>query len=115
MQSSSQESQKLKLRMSTPTIYLTVGELAVFVIGWNLVLEQVIRVAPMARYCMGYANEISNNLFLEKTPGVLVEYTFDPYPVVLVLLAAILVYAGKTRSARNHVILLFSQKIHVFE
>ena len=76
--------------------YLTVGELAAFVIGWNLVLEHVIGVAAVARCFMSYVNEISNNFFYTKTPDSLVEYDFDPYSVVVLILIASLVCSGET-------------------
>ena len=84
--------------------YLTIGELAAFVIGWNLVLEQVIGIAAVARCFMSYVNEVFNNFFSEKTPEVLVAHDFDPYSVAVLLIVGILVCAGKIRwlVLKNH-------------
>ena len=75
--------------------YLTVGKLAAFVIGWNLVLEHVIGVAAVARCFMSYVNEIRNNFFHEKTPDSLLEHDFDPYSVLILLLVAALVCSSE--------------------
>merc|ERR1719153_1039630 len=45
--------------------FVTVGELAAFVIGWNLVLEYVIGTASVARGYSGYLDTLLNNSMKE--------------------------------------------------
>ena len=57
--------------------YITLGELAAFVIGWNLILEHVTGAAGMARCLIGYLDKLSNDVLLDLTPKVLVGYGID--------------------------------------
>ena len=76
--------------------YLTIGEFAAFVIGWNLILEHVIGAAAIVRGLMGYINEISNEWFENSLPETFQDQKFDPYTSVIVLVICCLVCLGES-------------------
>ncbi|XP_063717035.1 solute carrier family 7 member 14-like [Symsagittifera roscoffensis] len=78
--------------------YLTIGEFAAFVIGWNLILEHVIGAAAIVRGLMGYINEISNEWFENSLPETFQDQKFDPYTSVIVLVICCLVCLGVKES-----------------
>ena len=77
--------------------YVTVGELAAFVIGWNLVLEYVIGTASVARGYSGYLDSLLNNTmkntFREYMPmnaSFLAEYPDWTAAIITIALACVL-------------------------
>ena len=86
--------------------YVTVGELAAFVIGWNLILEYVIGTASVARGYSGYLDSLMNNtmqnMFRSSMPisaPFLAEYP-DWTAAGITLLLAVLLAIGVKESSR---------------
>ena len=74
--------------------YLTIGEFAAFIIGWNLILEHVIGAAAVVRGLLGYINEVSNDYLEEQLPKVMQDYEFDPYTSIVVFFMCVIVCLG---------------------
>uniref|UniRef100_A0A0A9X9Q0 Low affinity cationic amino acid transporter 2 n=1 Tax=Lygus hesperus TaxID=30085 RepID=A0A0A9X9Q0_LYGHE len=90
--------------------YVTVGELAAFVIGWNLILEYVIGTASVARAFSNYLDNMMDHKMrdaLSKMFPIHVSY-LSPYPdfmslgIVLVL-TALLAYGVKESALMNNI------------
>ena len=83
--------------------YLTIGELAAFVIGWNLVLEHVIGAAAIVRGLLGYINEITNDRVEESIPKALGDSGFNPYTTIFVVFMCILVCIGENSQESQYI------------
>jgi len=101
--------------------YVTVGELAAFVIGWNLVLEYVIGTASVARGYSGYLDSLLGGSmkasFLSSMPmhaAFLASYP-DWTAFTITLLLALLLSLGVKESTRfNNVFTLVNLAIVLF-
>lgn len=101
--------------------YVTVGELAAFVIGWNLVLEYVIGTASVARGYSGYLDSLLNNSMKEAFRAAmpinepfLAEYPdWTAFSITLVL--AVLLSIGVRESTRfNNIFTILNLGIVIF-
>ena len=101
--------------------YVTVGELAAFVIGWNLVLEYVIGTASVARGYSGYLDSLMNNTMKNAYRSVLpisepflAEYPdFTAFTITLVL--AVLLSVGVKESSRfNNIFTILNLGVVLF-
>eukprot|EP00092_Neocalanus_flemingeri_P015909 GFUD01017226.1.p1 GENE.GFUD01017226.1~~GFUD01017226.1.p1 ORF type:complete len:630 (+),score=142.80 GFUD01017226.1:186-2075(+) len=101
--------------------YVTVGELAAFVIGWNLVLEYVIGTASVARGYSGYLDSLLNNSMKEAFRSAmpinepfLAEYPdWTAFSITLVL--AVLLSVGVRESTRfNNIFTILNLGIVIF-
>ena len=75
--------------------YLTIGEFAAFVIGWNLILEHVIGAAAVVRGLLGYIDEISNNVLVDALPTLMQRNDFDPYTAIIIFALCVIVCLGE--------------------
>ncbi|XP_075265849.1 cationic amino acid transporter 2-like, partial [Convolutriloba macropyga] len=75
-------------------IYLTLGELAAFVIGWNLILEHSLAVAAISRAAIGYIDALTNEAVQSSLPTYLQEHSWDYYSVIFIIIIGILVCCG---------------------
>jgi len=101
--------------------YVTVGELAAFVIGWNLILEYVIGTASVARGYSGYLDSLLNNSMKEAFRAAmpinepfLAEYPdWTAFAITLVL--AVLLSVGVRESTRfNNIFTILNLSIVIF-
>eukprot|EP00090_Calanus_glacialis_P016701 TRINITY_DN26134_c0_g1_i1.p1 TRINITY_DN26134_c0_g1~~TRINITY_DN26134_c0_g1_i1.p1 ORF type:complete len:632 (+),score=185.25 TRINITY_DN26134_c0_g1_i1:113-2008(+) len=101
--------------------YVTVGELAAFVIGWNLILEYVIGTASVARGYSGYLDSLLNNSMKEAFRAAmpinepfLAEYPdWTAFAITLVL--AVLLSVGVRESTRfNNIFTILNLCIVIF-
>ncbi|XP_054161650.1 cationic amino acid transporter 2-like [Oppia nitens] len=88
--------------------YVTVGEFMAFVIGWNLILENVIGTASVARAYSVYLDALfdgkMSSYMLEKVPmhvSELGQYP-DPLSFILTLILTVLLAIGVKESIRFH-------------
>ncbi|BES96489.1 cationic amino acid transporter [Nesidiocoris tenuis] len=90
--------------------YVTVGELAAFVIGWNLILEYIIGTASVARAFSNYLDNMMGNVMnetLSKTFPMHVPF-LSPYPDflslgIVLLLTVLLAYGVKESALMNNI------------
>jgi len=101
--------------------YVTVGELAAFVIGWNLVLEYVIGTASVARGYSGYLDNLLNNtmrdIYKSNMPmqaPFLAEYPDWTAFLITILLAVLLSLGVKESSRFNNVFTLLNLFVVIF-
>jgi len=101
--------------------YVTVGELAAFVIGWNLILEYVIGTASVARGYSGYLDSLLNNTMKNAYKSVmpisepfLAEYPdFTAFSITMVL--ALLLSLGVKESSRfNNIFTILNLGVVLF-
>jgi len=101
--------------------YVTVGELAAFVIGWNLILEYVIGTASVARGYSGYLDSLLNNSMKDAFRAAmpinepfLAEYPdWTAFAITLVL--AVLLSVGVRESTRfNNIFTILNLGIVIF-
>ncbi|KRT78979.1 Amino acid permease, partial [Oryctes borbonicus] len=84
--------------------YVTVGEFAAFIIGWNLILEYVIGTASLARGLSDYIDALANNTISNTLRDVMpIDVNFlSTYPdflsLAFVILLTILLSAGVKES-----------------
>jgi len=101
--------------------YVTVGELAAFVIGWNLILEYVIGTASVARGYSGYLDSLMNNTmqnYYKSLMPISVPFLAE-YPDLtassITLLLTILLSIGVKESSRfNNVFTLLNLCVVIF-
>jgi cationic amino acid transporter 3 len=101
--------------------YVTVGELAAFVIGWNLVLEYVIGTASVARGYSGYLDSLLNNTmkntFKEHMPmnaSFLAEYPDWTAARITLVLACVLSVGVQESSRFNNIFTLLNLSVVIF-
>lgn len=101
--------------------YVTVGELAAFVIGWNLVLEYVIGTASVARGYSGYLDNLLNNSMknLYKSAMPMQAPFLADYPdwtafLITILLAILLSLGVKESSRFNNLFTLLNLSVVIF-
>ncbi|XP_075258083.1 cationic amino acid transporter 3-like isoform X2 [Convolutriloba macropyga] len=87
--------------------YLTIGEFAAFVIGWNLILEHVIGAAAVVRGLLGYIDEISNNVLVDALPTLMQRNDFDPYTAIIIFALCVIVCLGVKNSVLVNNLLTF--------
>ena len=101
--------------------YVTVGELAAFVIGWNLVLEYVIGTASVARGYSGYLDSLMNNTmqnayksFMPISQPFLADYPdFTAFAITMIL--AVLLSIGVKESSRfNNIFTILNLGVVLF-
>eukprot|EP00088_Acartia_fossae_P018988 TRINITY_DN21014_c0_g1_i1.p1 TRINITY_DN21014_c0_g1~~TRINITY_DN21014_c0_g1_i1.p1 ORF type:complete len:631 (-),score=151.81 TRINITY_DN21014_c0_g1_i1:215-2107(-) len=101
--------------------YVTVGELAAFVIGWNLVLEYVIGTASVARGYSGYLDSLLNNTmkttFREYMPmdaAFLADYPDFTAAIITIVLACVLSVGVQESSRFNNIFTLLNLSVVIF-
>ena len=101
--------------------YVTVGELAAFVIGWNLILEYVIGTASVARGYSGYLDSLMNNtmqnMFRSSMPisaPFLAEYPDWTAASITLLLSIILSIGVKESSRFNNIFTILNLGVVIF-
>uniref|UniRef100_A0A1B6DYI8 Cationic amino acid transporter C-terminal domain-containing protein n=1 Tax=Clastoptera arizonana TaxID=38151 RepID=A0A1B6DYI8_9HEMI len=89
--------------------YVTVGELAAFIIGWNLILEYVIGTASVARALSNYIDNLAGNVMQSALKEALpINVSFlSPYPDflscgVVLILSMLLAWGVKESTALNN-------------
>ncbi|XP_073970064.1 cationic amino acid transporter 2-like isoform X2 [Rhodnius prolixus] len=95
--------------------YVTVGELAAFVIGWNLILEYIIGTASVARAFSSYLDTMTGNVTANTLREVMpIHVSFlSPYPdflslgIVLVL-TALLAWGVRESAMMNNIFTAFN-------
>ncbi|KAL1138287.1 hypothetical protein AAG570_009975 [Ranatra chinensis] len=90
--------------------YVTVGELAAFVIGWNLILEYVIGTASVARAFSNYIDTLAGNVMSHTLTSVLpIKVSFlSPYPdflslAIVLVLSVLLAWGVKESALMNNI------------
>ena len=101
--------------------YVTVGELAAFVIGWNLILEYVIGTASVARGYSGYLDSLMNNAMknayksaMPISQPFLAEYPDFTAFTITVLLSVLLSVGVKESSRFNNIFTILNLGVVVF-
>uniref|UniRef100_A0A224XCH0 Putative amino acid transporter n=1 Tax=Panstrongylus lignarius TaxID=156445 RepID=A0A224XCH0_9HEMI len=95
--------------------YVTVGELAAFVIGWNLILEYVIGTASVARAFSSYLDTMTGNVMADTLKEIMpIRVSFlSAYPdflslgIVLVL-TALLAWGVRESALMNNIFTAFN-------
>ena len=101
--------------------YVTVGELAAFVIGWNLILEYVIGTASVARGYSGYLDSLMNNAMknayksaMPISQPFLAEYPDFTAFTITVLLSVLLSVGVKESSRFNNIFTILNLGVVLF-
>jgi len=101
--------------------YVTVGEMAAFVIGWNLVLEYVIGTASVARGYSGYLDSMINNTmkntFKQLMPmnaSFLADYPDFTACAITLILSAVLSVGVQESSRFNNIFTMLNLSVVVF-
>lgn len=101
--------------------YVTVGEMAAFVIGWNLVLEYVIGTASVARGYSGYMDSMINNTmkntFREWMPmhaSFLADYPDFTACGITLVLSAVLSVGVQESSRFNNIFTMLNLSVVIF-
>ena len=74
--------------------YLTVGEIAAFAVGWNLIVDLAISSSVILKGLMGYINGICNNALFDSIPNMLLESGINPYALTILTLVCAVAFQG---------------------
>ena len=76
-------------------IYMTIGELTAFIIGWNFILTQMFDASVSCRGVLAYFNEVEDGALNIISPDLFVEQDWQFFAGVLVLIIVIIACLGE--------------------